>query len=50
MKDGCVVHIWLTDQTGAVTMHGAEALPRALAAQGVAMSTEGVTVRGMSLS
>jgi hypothetical protein len=50
MKDGRVVHIWLTDQTGAVTMHGAEALPRALAAQGVAMSTEGVTVRGMSLS
>jgi hypothetical protein len=50
MRDRRVVHIWLTDQTGAVTMHGAEALPRVLAAQGVPMSTEGVTVRGMSLS
>jgi hypothetical protein len=49
MKDGGVAHIWLTDQMGAVMMHGAEALPRALAAAGVPMSTEGVTIRGMSV-
>jgi len=49
MKDGRVAHIWLTDQMGAVMMRGAEALPRALAAAGVPMSTEGVTVRGMSV-
>jgi len=49
MKDGRVVHLWLTDQMGAVTMRGAEALPRTLAAAGVPMSTESVTVRGMSV-
>jgi len=49
MKDGRVAHIWLTDQMGAVMMRGAEALPRALAAAGVPMSTEGVTARGMSV-
>lgn len=49
MKDGRVAHIWLTDQMGAVMMRGAEALPRALTAAGVSMSTEGVTVRGMSV-
>ena len=49
MKDGRVAHIWLTDQMGAVMMRGAEALPRALAAAGVPMSTEGVTVRGTSV-
>ena len=49
MKDGRIVHIWLTDQMGSVTMRGAEALPGALAAAGVAMSTESVTVRGMSV-
>ena len=49
MKDGRVAHIWLTDQMGTVMMRGAEALPRALAAAGVPMSTEGVTVRGMSV-
>jgi len=49
MKDGRVAHIWLTDQMGAVMMRDVEALPRALAAAGVPMSTEGVTVRGMSV-
>ena len=49
MKDGRVACIWLTDQMGAVMMRGAEALPRALAAAGVPMSTEGVTVRGTSV-
>jgi len=49
MKDGRVAHIWLTDQMGAVMMRGVEALPRALAAAGVPMSTEGVTIRGMSV-
>ena len=49
MKDGRVACIWLTDQMGTVMMRGAEALPRALAAAGVPMSTEGVTVRGMSV-
>lgn len=48
MKDGRLVHIWLTDQMGSVTMRGAEELPRALAAAGVPMSTESVTIRGMS--
>jgi len=49
MKDGHVACIWLTDQMGTVMMRGAEALPRALAAAGVPMSTEGVTVRGTSV-
>jgi hypothetical protein len=49
MKDGHLVHIWLTDQMGSVTMRGAEALPGALAAAGVSMNTESVTVRGMSV-
>jgi len=49
MKDGRVACIWLTDQMGAVMMRGAEALPRAMAAVGVPMSTEGVTVRGTSV-
>src|SRR5664280_1082554 len=49
MKDGRVACIWLTDQMGTVMMRGAEALPRALAAAGVPMSTEGVTVRGTSV-
>ncbi len=49
MKDGRLVHIWLTDQMGSVTMRGVEALPRALAAAGVPISTESVTVRGMSV-
>jgi hypothetical protein len=49
MKDGRVAHIWLTDQMGAVMMRCVETLPRALAAAGVPMSTEGVTVRGMSV-
>ncbi|MCX6062710.1 MAG: hypothetical protein NTV26_00745 [Caldiserica bacterium] len=49
MKDGSLVHIWLTDQMGSVTMRGAQALPGALAAAGVPMSTESVTIRGMSV-
>jgi len=49
MRDGRVAHLWLTDQMGSVTMRGAEALPGALAAAGVPMSTESVTVRGMSV-
>jgi hypothetical protein len=49
MKDGRLVHIWLTDQMGSVTMRGAQSLPDALAAAGVPMSTESVTVRGMSV-
>ena len=49
MRDGRLVHIWLTDQMGTVMMRGAEALPRAMAAVGVPMSTEGVTVRGTSV-
>jgi hypothetical protein len=49
MKDGRLVDIWLTDQMGSVTMRGAEALPGALAAAGVPMNTESVTVRGMSV-
>ncbi|HWQ21539.1 MAG TPA: hypothetical protein VN478_02280 [Clostridia bacterium] len=49
MKDGSLVHIWLTDQMGSVMIRGADALPRALAAAGVPMSTESVTVRGMSV-
>ncbi|HZL83221.1 MAG TPA: hypothetical protein VFB98_07050 [Candidatus Deferrimicrobium sp.] len=49
MKDGRLVHIWLTDQMGSVMIRGADALPRALAAAGVPMSTESVTVRGMSV-
>lgn len=48
MKDGRLVHIWLTDQMGSVTMRGAQALPGALAAAGVPMSTDSVTIRGMS--
>jgi len=49
MKDRRIAHIWLTDQMGAMMMRGAETLPRALAAAGVSMSTEGVTVRRMSV-
>jgi hypothetical protein len=49
MKDGRLVHIWLTDQMGSVTIRGAQTLPGALAAAGVPMSTESVTVRGMSV-
>jgi hypothetical protein len=49
MKDGQFVHIWLTDQMGAVMMRGAQSLPGAMAAAGVPMSTESVTVRGMSV-
>lgn len=49
MKDGRFVHIWLTDQMGSVTMRGAQTLPGALAAAGVPMSTESVTIRGMSV-
>jgi len=49
MKDGRLVHIWLTDQMGSVTMRGAQSLPDALAAAGVPMSTDSVTVRGMSV-
>ncbi len=49
MKDGRLVHLWLTDQMGSVMIRGADALPRALAAAGVPMSTESVTVRGMSV-
>ncbi|MCX6084574.1 MAG: hypothetical protein NT102_06380 [Caldiserica bacterium] len=49
MKDGRFVHIWLTDRMGSVTMRGAQTLPGALAAAGVPMSTESVTVRGMSV-
>ncbi len=49
MKDGRLVHIWLTDQMGSVMIRGADALPRALAAAGVPMSTESVTVQGMSV-
>jgi hypothetical protein len=49
MKDGRLVHMWLTDQMGSVTMRGAEGLPGALAAAGVPTSTESVTVRGMSV-
>ena len=49
MKDGRLVHLWLTDQMGSVMVRGADALPRALAAAGVPMSTESVTVRGMSV-
>jgi hypothetical protein len=49
MKDGRLVHMWLTDQMGSVTMRGAEGLPGALAGAGVPMSTESVTVRGMSV-
>ena len=49
MKDGRLVHIWLTDQMGSVMIRGADALPRAMAAAGVPMSTESVTVRGMSV-
>jgi hypothetical protein len=49
MKDGRLVHIWLTDQMGSVTMRGAQSLPDALAAAGVPMSTESVTIRGMSV-
>jgi hypothetical protein len=49
MKDGRVAHIWLTDQMGALMMRGAQSLPDAMAAAGVPMSTESVTVRGMSV-
>lgn len=49
MKDGRLVHIWLTDQMGAVMIRGADALPRALAAARVLMSTESVMVRRMSV-
>jgi hypothetical protein len=49
MKDGQFVHIWLTDQMGAVMMRSAQSLPGAMAAAGVPMSTESVTVRGMSV-
>jgi hypothetical protein len=49
MKDGRLVHIWLTDQMGSVMIRGADALPHALAAAGVPMSTDRVTVRGMSV-
>jgi hypothetical protein len=49
MKDGRMVHIWLTDQMGSVMIHGVQTLPGALAAAGVPMSTESVTVRGMSV-
>ena len=49
MKDGRLVHIWLTDQMGSVMIRGAQTLPGALAAAGVPMSTESVTVRGMSV-
>jgi len=49
MKDGRLVHIWLTDQMGSVMIRGVDALPHALAAAGVPMSTESVTVRGMSV-
>jgi hypothetical protein len=49
MKDGRLVHIWLTDQMGSLTMRGAQSLPDALAAAGVPMSTESVTIRGMSV-
>lgn len=49
MKDGIMVHIWLTDQMGSVMIRGADALPHALTAAGVPMSTESVTVRGMSV-
>ncbi|MCX6098237.1 MAG: hypothetical protein NTZ77_07200 [Caldiserica bacterium] len=49
MKDGRFVHIWLTDQMGSMTMRGAETLTGVLAAAGVPMSTESVTVRGMSV-
>jgi hypothetical protein len=49
MKDGRLVHIWLTDQMGSLMIRGADALPRALAASGVPMSTDSVTVRGMSV-
>jgi hypothetical protein len=49
MKDGRLVHLWLTDQMGSVMVRGADTLPRALAAAGVPMSTESVTVRGMSV-
>jgi len=49
MKDGRVAHIWLTDQMGAVMMRGAQSLPGAMAAAGVPMSTENVTVHGMSV-
>jgi hypothetical protein len=49
MKDGRLVHMWLTDQMGSVTMRGAQTLPAALVAAGVPMSTESVTIRGMSV-
>lgn len=49
MKDGRTVDVWLTDQMGGVTMRGAEALTRSMTAAGVPMSTESVTVRGMSV-
>lgn len=49
MKGGRLAHIWLTDQMGSVTMRGAQTLPGALAAAGVPMNTESVTVRGMSV-
>jgi hypothetical protein len=50
MKDGRAMRVWLTDQLGGITMRGSERLPGALAMAGVPMSTEGVTVRGMSMS
>ncbi|MHB8107877.1 MAG: hypothetical protein ACYDH4_10695 [Candidatus Cryosericum sp.] len=49
MRDGRTVFIWLTDQMGGVTMRGAETLTHSMAAAGVPMSTESVTIRGMSV-
>jgi hypothetical protein len=44
------MRVWLTDRLGGITMRESERLPGALAMAGVPMSTEGVTVRGMSMS
>lgn len=49
MKDGRVMRVWLTDQMGGITMRGSESLLLTLSSAGVSMSTEGVTVRGVSI-